>query len=634
MNELERKAPEAEPSMNPEPLEINAGESGETTTAAEAPVQDPEKDETDGQNAAREPRFSKMGKEELVARLREIIESGDMNLHREVSAIKAAFFALRNQETYNELTSFIDAGNDPSAFSAAVDSFESELRELLAVFKEKRAAFLAAEEERKAQNLLKKEALVAELEALSADIDNASSNFPKFQQLQSDFKTDMDVPPSAETEIWKKYQAAVEKYYDCLKINKELRDLDFRKNLESKRQLIEEARTLTELPDVVEAARRLQTLHNEWRAIGPVAKELREEIWEEFKALSTAVHKRHQDHFEERKAREQANEEAKAALCQEVEQLLEVDRANASDWTQATEKILGLQAKWREIGFASKKMNNEIFARFRSACDSFFSKKSEFFQSLKASYADNLAKKTELCERAEALLNEENLKKAADEIVKLQAEWKTVGNAGRRHSDEIWKRFTTACNAVFDRRHEFVNGRRKEENDNLTAKRQVIASLKELPLEGDVKELLAGVRALQDKWNEIGHVPFKVKDELRKEYREICDRIYDVIGERRSSRRMFGFENKVRSIKGDGGKILSEKDRLLKDMERKTADLKTYENNMGFFKFQDSKSNPLLRELEKKSERIRQEIEDIRRKLAILDKSAENTDTDGSTPEA
>lgn len=565
------------------------------------------------------PNYHAMTCAELLAELQRIVDSADMQAHREVSALKTAFYARRNKEQLEELSAFVEEGNDPGQFAAIVSPEEVPFKDLLAKFKTARGAFLEAEEKRMQENLEKKQAVIAELKQIVEDIDNVNVNFYKFQQLQQEFREKADLPPQAETETWKTYQQLVEEFYDKLKINKELRDLDFKKNLEAKRALIEEAKKLTEKDNIIEAARQLQALHNQWREIGPVGKDLRVEIWDEFKALSTAVNRRHQEFFEARKASEQEAEAAKTALCEEAEAILANLPASYNGWDEETKKVIGLQTRWKEAGYASRKNNTVLFNRFRAACDSFFKAKSEFYTNAREAQNENYTKKVALCERAEALANEENMKRAAEEAVALQAEWKEIGNSGRRQSEEIWRRFSTACNDVFTRRQKFIGERRHEENENLKAKRALIERVNGLDREGDPKANLEVVRECQAEWQKIGHVPVKVKESLWKEFRELCDVFYEADRGRKREVRDSRFRHHVRELRAEGGnKIGSERDRLMRDLERKRNELKTYENNLGFFNVKSSTGNSMLKEMERRTESIKKDIADIEAKIKLL----------------
>ncbi len=566
----------------------------------------------------RKMRFSEMSKTELLEALRAIVDEGRATEHHEAQAIKGAYFALRNKETLAELEKHIAEGGKPEEFVSAPDEGEAEMRDLFARFRDIRAAWLEADQKARQDNLEAKQAILGSIKEIAADIDNVNINFQKFQDLQKQFKEKADLPETAVTSLWKDFQTSVELFYDQLKMNKELRDLDFKKNLEAKRQLVDQAKALADNPDVVDAINKLMILHNEWRETGPVAKEFREPLWEEFREASSVVRKRHQEYFEGRKANEAANEEAKLKLCQEAEDIVATLPDSFNAWDEATKKVIDLQARWKETGFASRKNNAALYNRFRNVCDIFFKAKADFFHKIKDEYSENLKKKTELCEKAEALAAEEKISVAVAEVQKLRDEWKKIGSAGRRHSDEIWTRFTAACNAVFDRRKAETGDRRKEENANLEAKRNVIVQLKDIDLEMERRELLPLVRELQEKWNSIGHVPFKVKDELRAEYREICDKIYNSLDARESRNNMRRFEQKMEDIKDDSSKVKREKDYLMRQLESKRNDLKTYQNNMGFFNIKSSAGNSMLKDLEKKIKLIEQDIEQIQQKIKML----------------
>ncbi|MBD5196798.1 MAG: DUF349 domain-containing protein [Bacteroides sp.] len=566
--------------------------------------------------------YHNMSKEELNAAVRTILADNNMEAHRDITAIKQAFFNIRSRESLEEVNAFVEAGNDPKDFSSQVDEQEAEFKKLYAEFKERRAQYLAAEEARRAENLAKKQEILDKIKSIAEDIDNVNVKFAEFQQLQQDFKEIKDVPATAETEIWKNFQAVVEQYYDHLKMNKELRDLDFKKNLEAKKNLVAEAHKLENEADVIAAFRALQGLHDEWRNIGPVAKEIREELWNEFKEASTVINKRHQDYFEQRKAAEQANEEAKTKLCEEIESIDLNELTSFNAWATATEKVIELQKKWKEYGYASKKANVALYSRFRKACDDFFNRKTEYFQKTKDEFNANLEKKTRLCERAEALKEQEDINKAANEVVKLQAEWKKVGSVPRKQSDAIWERFQTACNYIFDERKKLHSARRDEEMANLDAKRAVIAKLKELPLDGERREVIGKVKELQEEWQKIGFVPFKMKDKVYAEYREICDALYGSYQAKEDKARMSNFRNRVNEMKDGGQKLDRERDKLVRALEARKSELKTIENNMGFFNVKSSAGNSMLKEMENKIKRLKEDMRQIEEKIAILDAEA------------
>ncbi len=611
MNELEKTVPAEEP-VNPTPSETCAVETS------------PAEDITEATDRAEEApvNYHNMSKAELNEAMRAILAENRMDAHKEVTAIKQAFFNIRSRETMEEVNAFVEAGNDPKDFSSIPDEEETEFKKMYAEFKEKRSEYLAAEEVRRQENLQKKQAILDQIRAIAEDIDNVNVKFSEFQQLQQDFKAIKDVPATAETEIWKNFQTVVEQFYDHLKMNKELRDLDFKKNLEAKKTLVEMAKKLEAQSDPVAAFRSLQSLHEEWRNIGPVAKELRESLWEEFKEASTVINKRHQEYFEQRKVTEQANEEAKTKLCEEIEaiDLSVLNSFNA--WTAATEKVIELQKKWKGYGFASKKANTALYARFRKTCDDFFAGKTEYFQKTKEEFNANLEKKTALCEKAEALKDTDDIRKAANEIVKLQAEWKKIGSVPRKYSDAIWQRFQTACNYFFDERKKLNSAKRDEENANLSVKREIIAKLKELPLDGDRREIIGKVKELQAEWQKTGFVPFKLKDKVYAEYREICDALYGAYEARENKARITNFRERVNELKGGGQKLDRERDKLLRAYDARKAELKTIENNMGFFNVKSQAGNSMVREMENKIKRLKEDMAQIEEKIAILDAEA------------
>lgn len=620
MNELE-KTVAGEETVTPAP---EVAETENTCIVESSPALDiaqvaddhQEEEKTDGR------RIHSMSKEELRDALKDIVDSDNMEAHKEVTAIKQAFFNLKSRENIELLDAYVEAGNDPATFSAQPDEVENELKSLYAEFKERRAAYLAAEEARRADNLEKKQEILTRMEEIAGDIDNVNTKFPEFQQLQVDFKEIKDVPATAETDIWKQFQNVVERFYDNLKINKELRDFDFKKNLEAKRALIDEAKKLESVSDPVAAFRSLQGLHDQWRAIGPVAKEIRDEIWDEFKDASTVINKRHQDYFEQRKASELANEEAKTKLCEEIETIKSDEIKTFAEWNATTERIVELQKKWKEYGYASKKANTVLYNRFRKACDDFFAAKAAYFQRTKDELNSNLEKKTALCEKAESLKNSDDVKKATDEIVKLQTEWKSIGSVPRKHSDALWQRFTSACNYFFDERKRQNKERHREEQENLDRKRDIIARLSELPKDGDRREIMPKIKELQAEWQTVGFVPFKMKDKIFTEYRAVCDALYDAYNQREARQRMSNFQNRVSELKGDGNKINRERDRLIRVCESRRMELKTIENNMGFFSVKSSAGNSMLKDMENKVKRIKEDIKELEAKIALLD--AEN----------
>lgn len=570
-----------------------------------------------------EVNFHDLSKEQLVEALRAIVAASDASAHKSVASIKQAFYVLKNKETEAEMLAFVEAGNQPEAFSSAPDEHEAALKDLLYSFREMRTAYLEAEEQRKQENLSIKRRIIDQIKSLAEDVDNINRHFPKFQELQQEFKAVSEIPAPEVADTWKNYQLAVEQFYDLLKMNKELRDLDFKKNLEIKENLINSAKELESEPDVIVAFKKLQELHDKWRETGPVAKELRDELWNRFKELSTAVNKRHQDYFESRKAEETANTEAKEALCAEIEKFASEEPHTFAEWDKATQTILELQSKWKNIGFASRKANTVLFNRFRKACDDFFTRKAEFFKKTKEDLAANLKAKTALCEQAEALKEQGDIKKGLDAVASLQAEWKKIGPVARKYNDSIWERFNTACRYFYEERRKATASQRQEENANLAAKRAVIEAMRAIDTETlDRDEILRQVKELQNQWQQIGHVPFRQKDAVFAEYREIADAIYGAVKSRHSTARINNYKERLSEMDGNNG-LNREQDKLQRALEAKKGELKTAENNLGFFKFQSSKGNVMLKEMEKRIERIREDIAEIEQKISLIKEKSE-----------
>ncbi|MCH5229706.1 MAG: DUF349 domain-containing protein [Muribaculaceae bacterium] len=567
-----------------------------------------------------------MNKEELINALKNIVNQNLLDHHKEVAAIKQSFFNILNKEREKEQEDFVAAGNDISAFSYTPDPAEEELKNLLSEFKEKRNAFLEEREEIRKKNLDDKYKIIEQIKNISEDIDTINQQFPTFQQLQQEFKAAGEVPQGSETELWKNYQQAVEQFYDRLKVNKELRDLDFKKNFELKSQLIEKAQGLAEVPDVLDAFRTLQGLHEQWREIGPVARDVREDMWNKFKEASTVINKRHQDFFQNKKDNEQANEIAKTELCEKAEAIDFENFKSFSEWDEATKAILELQAAWKELGFASRKVNNQLFARFRNACDKFFSAKADYFKKTREESRDNLAKKEALCEKAEALAAEYDRKGALEEMQAIQKEWKEVGVVRRKQGDEVWKRFCKALDEFYGNRKKLFSGKKAEESENLKAKKEIIEKLKGISEEEDRSDVIDSIRELQSEWQNVGHVPFKDKDEINKAYRAELDRLFNAFDIKESNRRVRRYESELKKFAGEEGKMSRERDKLSRALEARLAEAKTIENNLGFFKVKSNTGNSMVKEMEKKIQKLKAEADEIKEKIALLDaqEKAEN----------
>ena len=563
--------------------------------------------------------YHHMTKEELIDALKTIVNNSELDHHKEVAAIKQSYYAIINKEREKEQDEFVAAGNDIAAFSYTPDATEDELKNLLTEFKEKRNAFLEEREEIRKKNLEAKYKIIEQIKNISEDIDTINQQFPTFQQLQLDFKAAGEVPQGSETELWKSYQLAVEQFYDRLKVNKELRDLDFKKNYEIKSQLIEKAESLANVADVLDAFRTLQGLHEQWREVGPVARDVREEMWNRFKEASTVVNKRHQDFFQNKKENEQANETAKTELCEKAEAIDYQNFKTYSEWDEATKAILELQNDWKNLGFASRKVNNALFTRFRTACDNFFSAKAEYFKKAKEESRENLAKKEALCEKAEALAAEYDRKGALDEMQALQKEWKEVGVVRRKQGDEVWKRFCAALDEFYGNRKKLFSGKKAEESANLKAKQEIIEKLKGISEDEDRKDVIDTIRELQSEWQNVGHVPFKDKDSINKAYREELDRLFGAFDIKETRQRVRRFENDLKKFAGDESRMGRERDKLQRALEARITESKTIENNLGFFNVKSNAGNSMVKEMEKKIEKLRAEAEEIKEKIALLD---------------
>ena len=562
--------------------------------------------------------YSSMSKAELVAALEALVEKPVEEIKREENAIKMAFYQIRKEELDKEKEAFLAKGNEEAAFAPREDEDEAKLNELLNQIKEKRAAHNAGIEEARAKNLEAKQAIIDEIRAISGDADNVNKHYNKVQELRHQFQQIGEVPAANATEIWKTYQAAVESFYDMLKLNKELRDYDFKKNLEQKEQLCEEAEKLSEEENVLEAFRSLQALHDKWREIGPVAKEMRETLWARFKEASAAVNKRHQAFFEQRKKREKENEDAKTSLCEKLEAIIAEDHATYAAWDEATKQIIALQEDWKKLGFAARKVNAALFTRFRAKCDEFFSEKAAFFKRMKEEMAANLEKKVALCEKAEALKDSQDWKKTTEALVALQKEWKTVGPVVKKQSDAVWKRFVSACDYFFEQKAKLTVNVRQEERNNLKQKKAVIAAINEQLANADEKEAVKNIRELMKQWQGIGHVPFKEKDKVYAEYKKAVDAAYDKLDMKESRANIANFENALNNM-SDTDKMYRERERLVRTYEQSVNELKTFENNLGFFNAQSKSGSSMLKEMERRIAKIKEDIAVLEKKIKLID---------------
>ena len=605
--DVETPQPTEEP---PTPAEEAPTETeAEPATAEEAPA---EAEEAPAE--AEEAPVAAQTKEEIIARLKELAESDDEIERQEADSLKSHFYRILKTEAEAAFKQFTDNGGDPESYEPAVEPLEQQFKDLFAIIRQKRAAQHEALEKLKEENYLRKVQIIEKIKAMLETPDDVNKEYNTFRELQTEWNSLKEVPAEKATELWKTYQVNVEKFYDTLKLNNEFRAYDFKKNLEKKLALCEAAERLTDEKNVIEAFRQLQNLHQQFRETGPVSRELREEVWGRFKAASTIINKRHQDYFEARKEEENNNLDQKTAICEIIEGYDLDSLKTFADWNEMTEKITALQAKWKTIGFAPQKMNQKIYERFRTACDTFFTRKSEFFKSIRENQSDNLRKKRELVEKAEALRDSQDWKATTDQLVAMQKEWKTIGAVPRKYSDELWTRFNAACDAFFEAKKAATSSQHGEQTENLQKKQAIVDRLAAIVPE-ETTDLRQQLKDAQAEWNEIGHVPFKEKDKVYKALRVQMDRLYDYLGETASRQRVERFKSTITS--GSGDKM---RERLVHQSEILQQEIKTYENNLGFLNFsKGSKSNSLVEELNHKVEKLRADLKEIKEKIKILD---------------
>ena len=600
-----------------------AAKLNERNTPVETPEVTAEAAVVESDNAE-ENAAGKLTKEEILNRLQALVDAPIETVRGEVESLKQAYYKIRRNEVDELRKAFVEQGGDEKDFTAPEDTQENFLKELLGSYKEKKAAYLAEEEKQKAENYEIKLQLIEQLKMLCESQDDFNKLYNEFKDIQQKWKEIKLVPEEHANELWKEYQTYSEAFYDLIKINNQFRDYDFKKNLELKTALCEAVEKLQDEKDIISAFHQLQKLHQQWREIGPVAKELREELWDRFKAASTVINKRHQQHFENLKAKEQENLVAKTVICEEIEGIDYAALQTFKDWDEKNNEVLALQQKWRTIGFTPKKHNTKIFERFRAACDVFFTKKTEFYKSIKAEMEKNLEKKRALCEKAEALKDSTDWKGTTEKMIALQKEWKTIGQVTRRHSDSIWKRFITACDYFFDNKNKNVSSQKSEEQTNLEAKKALIEKVKTMDESLDTEEAITTLKEWIAEWNEIGHVPFKEKDKVYKAFHEAVDAQFDRLKVDQRDRRMKSYRNNVSEMAGKGkGKLYSERDRLMRTYERMKNDLQTYENNIGFLTISSKGGSGLVKEMERKIEKLKAEMELTVKKIEAIDENLE-----------
>ncbi len=624
--------------LQPTP-EVEAAE----VQATQAPVT--EQDETQAvEQQATEPseeaRPTYETKEQVVERLREIQAEDNGGDRSELDLLKQAFYKLHKAAQIAARNAFIEQGGAPEDWRAEVDGAEENFKAIMASIRQRRAQMAEEAEKQKAENLDRKLAIIERIKELATSPEEANAHFDEFKQLQTAWKETGAVPAERATEVWKNYQLYVEQFYDLLKLNSEAREYDFKKNLSAKERLIELAEKLVDEEDIIAAFNKLQALHAEYKEIGPVAKELREDVWNRFKAASTVINKRHQEHFEAIKAREDENLQAKTALCEKVESIQTAEITTFAAWEEKTKEVIELQAEWKTIGYAGHKQNSTIFDRFRNACDAFFSAKAEYYRTIKDEQNGNLEAKRALVEEAEALKDSTEWRKTTNKLIDLQKKWKEVGPIPRKYSEQLWKRFTEACDHFFEAKTAAGADQRAEETANMEAKQGIIEQLRELAADA-TQATIEKVKELQAQWNEIGHVPFRDKDRLYKEYRAVADELYKQFGASQTRRRLEGFQKSVRQAVAKGESTLSrERERLLRIFEARKAEVQTYENNLNFLNATSKSGNSLVAEMNHKVEKLREEVELLSQKIKAVEaemrapKAAPAPEAPAAAPEA
>jgi hypothetical protein len=563
-------------------------------------------------------------KQEVIDRLKEIAHSDETPQKTEVELLKTTFYKLHFAEREEQQKAYLDAGGDPETYQVMPDPQEEVFKAEMGVIKEKRQKAFQEQEAEKQENLKKKLDIIEKIKAMVTSPEEANKTYQDFKALQQQWKEIKAVPAEKANELWRNYQLYVEQFYDLLRLNSIARDEDFKKNLEAKTRLCEIAEKLADEEDVISAFHQLQDLHQQYREIGPVAKDLREEIWNRFKAASTVINKRHQQHFEELRAQEEENLAKKTALCEKVEAIAKEECTSSAEWEKQTKAIIEIQQEWKTIGFAPQKMNVKIFERFRAACDDFFGKKGTFFKEMKERFAENAAKKQKLVEQAQALADSTEWRSTSDKLIALQKEWKTIGIVPKKLGDQLWNDFLTACNKFFEARNAATAGTRNEERENLEKKKNIIEQLTALAEEGG-DDLQEKVQQLTDEFNQIGHVPFKEKDNIFKAYRAILDKLFKELNIKTARRRLDNFKSNLKNVAERGANALdSERSRLMRRYEQLKQEINTYENNIGFLSASSKKGNSLIDEMNRKVQKLKDDLQLTRDKIKAID--AENAE--------
>ena len=624
--EVETTKAETEATEPAEAAEATEAEEPQTPQEAPEALEAEEPLEAPEAQAPQEERKVYESKKEVLDRVKEIAHGEEVPQKEEVDYLKTVFYKLHIAEREAKLKEYIDGGGDPEKYQITPDEDEEVFKAEMGVIKERRQQQFREQEAEKEENLKKKLDIIEKIKAMVTSPEEANKTYQEFKTLQQEWRDIKAVPAEKANELWRNYQLYVEQFYDLLKLNSEAREYDFKKNLELKTKLCEAAEKLAEETDVISAFHQLQKLHQEYREIGPVSKELREEIWNRFKAASTAINKRHQQHFEGIRAREEENLAKKTALCEKVEAIAAEENKGSGDWERHTKEIIELQAEWKTIGFAPQKMNVKIFERFRAACDDFFGRKAEYFRGLKDTFKENAEKKRALIEKAKALQDSTDWKSTGDKLINLQKEWKQIGMVPKKLGDQLWEEFLGACNKFFEARNAATAGTRGEEHANLEKKRDIIARLK-LVTEEAGDNLQEMVQQLVNEYQSIGHVPFREKDKLYEEYHAVLDNLYKELNISVAKRRLSNFKQNLKQVAERGENALdNERARLFRQYEAMKQEIQTYENNLGFLSVSSKKGNSLIDEMNRKVQKLKDDMNLVREKIKAID--AENRESD------
>lgn len=552
-------------------------------------------------------------REEIIARLQEMV--GDISLAKrpELESLKQNFYKLQRAAQEEQIAAFVAGGGTAQDFKPEPDPLEEQFRKLMNIIKEKKAAAQEALEVVRKENYKKKLELLDRFKALIEKANTEGASYNEFKTILQEWKEIKEVPADKANELWKAYQQYAEQFYDIQKLNNEFREYDFKKNMEAKIAICEEAERLADEPDVVAAFRKLQKLHQDYRETGPVSKESREEIWNRFKTASTVINKRHQQHFEEIKDKEKENLDQKTVICELLEGI-EYDKLTTfQSWNEKTQEVLALQKKWKDIGFAPAKQNQKIFERFRAACDVFFSKKGEFFKQAKTDMTANLEKKTALCEQAESLKDSTDWKATGDKMAELQKQWREIGPVQKKYTNTIWKRFIGACDYFYEQRDKNTSSKKHEENTNLAAKKEILSKLKAFNPDNLSDDDIAAIQQLVEEWNSIGFVPFKVKDKIAAEFKAVMEPFSGVVrtGRGRQPQR------------GGIREVGSPREKLQRQYEQKKNEIQTYENNLGFMNASSKAGNGFVDTIKAKIEELKKEADDLLAQIKALDSEEE-----------